>query len=478
MMEVYAGALSYADNQIGRVLDAVRESGQIDNTLVFFLMGDNGASAKGTLQGTTSEPAIISGVTESMLYLLSMIDQLGGPLTYNHYPVGWAHAMDSPMQWTKQVASHFGGTRNGMVISWPARITDRGGLRSQFCHVIDIAPTIYEAAGIKPPTIMDGVKQKPLDGVSLAYTFENAKAPTRHPVQYFEMVGNRAIYKNGWMASTTPLRLPWVVSGYEPNPDDFKWELYNVNEDFSQANNLADKNPAKLKELQAAFDAEAKKYNVYPLDSSVGSRADPAIRPSLTRGRQEFTYYPGTIRIPEGSAPDFKNKSWAIAAEVTIPANGASGVLATIGGRFGGWILLMVDSKPQFDYALSNQPQHKYRIMSDKALSPGNHVVRFGFKYDGGGLGKGATGTLFVDGKQVAQGRIAQTVPVRFSLDETFDIGEDTGTPVVEDYVDKMPFAFSGTLKKFAVVLEPQKLTPEERQRLLREEAQASMTVQ
>ncbi|HKD39151.1 MAG TPA: arylsulfatase [Myxococcaceae bacterium] len=478
MMEVYAGALSHADNQIGRLLDAVQESGQLENTLVIFVMGDNGASAEGTLQGTTNEAAInANGVTESIPYLLSMIDQLGGPLTYNHYPVGWAHAMDSPMQWTKQVASHFGGTRNGLVISWPARIKDKGGLRSQFCHVIDIVPTIYEAAKITPPTMMDGVQQKPLEGVSLVYTFDNAKAPTRHRTQYFELVGNRAIYKDGWMASTTPLRVPWVTSGYEPNPDDFKWELYNINQDFSQANNLADKNPTKLKELQAAFEIEAKKYNVYPLDSSFVSRADPAIRPSLTRGRTEFTYYSGMVRIPEGSAPNFKNKSWAIAAEVTIPDKGASGVLATMGGRFGGWALLMQDSKPEFVYALSNQAEHKFRVTSKEPIPAGNHVVRFGFKYDGGGIGKGAAGTLFVDGKPVAEGRIPQTVPIRFSLDETFDIGSDTGTPVVEDYVDKMPFAFTGTLKKCVVILEPEKLTPEERKRLQQEEARASMAV-
>jgi arylsulfatase len=479
MMEVYAGGLSYADNQIGRVVQAVRDSGQIDNTLIIYEMGDNGASAEGTLQGTTNEVGTAAnGVTESIPFLVSMMDKLGGPLAYNHYPVGWAHAMDSPMQWTKQIASHFGGTRNGLAISWPARIKDKGGLRSQFCHVIDITPTIYDAIGIQPPAMMDGVKQKPLDGVSLAYTFDNPKASTRHPVQYFEMFGNRAIYKDGWIASTTPLRFPWITIGAEPNPDDFKWELYNVNQDFSQANNLAEQNPAKLKELQAAFDVQARKYNVYPLDSSFASRADPAIRPSLTRGRQEFTYYRGMIRIPEGSSPDFKNKSWAVAAEVTIPDGGASGVLATIGGRYGGWALLMFESKPQFVYAYSNQPQHKFRITSDQALSPGNHVVRFDFKYDGGGLGKGATGTLFVDGKQVAQGRIERTVPVRFSLDETFDVGEDTGTPVVEDYVDNMPFVFSGTLKKFVVVLQPQTLSPEEKQRLQREEAQASAAIQ
>ena len=479
MMDVYAGALSHADSQIGRLLDAIEQSGQRDNTLVIFIMGDNGASAEGILQGTTNEVATAAnGVTESLPYLLSMIDELGGPKTYNHYPVGWAHAMDSPMQWTKQVASHFGGTRNGMVISWPARIKDKGGIRSQFSHVTDIVPTIYEAIGIKPPSVMNGTKQKPLEGTSLVYTFNNAKAPTRHRTQYFELVGNRAIYKDGWMASTTPLRLPWVTIGQEPNPDDFKWELYNINEDFSQANDLAAKNPAKLKELQQAFDVEAKKYNVYPLDSTFASRADPAIRPSLTRGRSQFTYYPGMVRIPEGSAPDFKNKSWAIAAEVTIPERGASGVLATMGGRFGGWALLMQDGKPQFVYALSNQSDHKYRVASDQTVPAGNHVVRFSFKYDEGGIGKGGTGTLFVDGNQVAQGAIPRTIAVRVSLDETFDIGEDTGTPVVEDYVDKMPFRFTGTLKRFVVILEPQKLTDEERKSLREAEAKARMAVQ
>jgi arylsulfatase len=481
MMEVYAGALSHADNQIGRLLDAVQESGQLDNTLVIYLMGDNGASAEGSLQGTTNEVATAgNGIKEELPYLLSMIDDLGGPLGYNHYPVGWAHAMDTPMQWTKQVASHFGGTANAMVISWPARIKDKGGLRSQFSHVIDITPTIYEAAGVKPPATMDGVRQKPLDGVSLVYTFDNAKAPTRHNVQYFEMIGNRAIYKDGWMASTTPLRLPWVTAAgvAEPNPDDFKWELYNINEDFSQANDLAAKNPAKLKELQAAFEVEAKKYNVYPLDSSFATRVDPSIRPSLTRGRNEFTYYQGMTRIPEGSAPDFKNKSWTVAAEIAVPERGAEGVLGTMGGRFGGWVLWMNGSKPQFAYALSNQPAHKFRVGSDQPLSPGNHLVRVKFDYEGGGLGKGGTTTLFVDEKQVARGQVPQTVVVRFSLDETFDVGEDSGTPVVEDYADKMPFAFTGTLKKLVVILEPEKLSAEERQRLRQEAARAYMAFQ
>jgi arylsulfatase A-like enzyme len=479
MMEVYAGALSHADYNIGRLLDAVEQSGQLDNTLVIFMMGDNGASAEGTLQGTTNEVGTAAnGVKESIPFLLSMIDELGGPRTYNHYPVGWAHAMDAPMQWTKQIASHFGGSRNGMVISWPARIKDKGGLRSQFCHVIDIVPTIYEAAKIAPPTILDGVKQKPIEGVSLVYTFDNANAPTRHGTQYFEMFGNRALYKDGWMASTTPLRLPWVTIGFEPSPEDFKWELYNIDEDFSQANNLAEKNPDKLKELQDAFDVEAKKYNVYPLDSAFASRADPAIRPSLTRGRSEFVYYPGMIRIPEGSAPDFKNKSWTIATEVTIPQGGANGVLATMGGRYGGWALLMQDSKPEFAYAYSNQPEHKYRIVSDQPLEPGNHIVRVKFEYAGGGIGKAGTATLLVDEKPVGQGQIPQTIGVRFSLDETFDVGEDTGTPVLEEYESKMPFRFTGTLKRFVAVLEPSKLSADEQRRLHDELAKAMAAVQ
>jgi arylsulfatase A-like enzyme len=479
MMEVYAGALSHADYNIGRLLDAVEQSGKLDNTLVIFMMGDNGASAEGTLQGTTNEVGTAAnGVKESIPFLLSMIDELGGPRTYNHYPVGWAHAMDAPMQWTKQIASHFGGSRNGMVISWPARIKDKGGLRSQFCHVIDIVPTIYEAAKIAPPTILDGVKQKPIEGVSLVYTFDNANAPTRHGTQYFEMFGNRALYKDGWMASTTPLRLPWVTIGFEPSPEDFKWELYNIDEDFSQANNLAEKNPDKLKELQDAFDVEAKKYNVYPLDSAFASRADPAIRPSLTRGRSEFVYYPGMIRIPEGSAPDFKNKSWTIATEVTIPQGGANGVLATMGGRYGGWALLMQDSKPEFAYAYSNQPEHKYRIVSDQPLEPGNHIVRVKFEYAGGGIGKAGTATLLVDEKPVGQGQIPQTIGVRFSLDETFDVGEDTGTPVLEEYESKMPFRFTGTLKRFVAVLEPSKLSADEQRRLHDELAKAMAAVQ
>lgn len=454
MMEVYAAALSHADHQIGRVIESIDDLGILDNTVVVYLMGDNGASAEGSLQGTVNEIGInANGVPESIDYLVSMIDELGGPKTYNHYPVGWAHAMNTPFQWTKQVASHFGGTRNGMVISYPKRIKDKGTLRTQFTHVIDVVPTILDVAGLKAPAEIEGVKQKPIEGVSLVYSFDDAKAPTRHPTQYFEMMANRAIYHEGWMACTTPARMPWVNFGQSPKPDDFQWELYHIDEDFSQANDLAAKHPEKLNELQQVFDREAKKYNVYPLDSTMAERVDPAIRPSLTRGRTKFVYYSGLTRIPEGSSPDVKNKSFSMTADVEIPADGASGVLGTLGGRFGGWGLLVFDGKPEFAYAFSNQSKHIYRISSPTALSPGKHTIRFDFKYNGGGIGKGGEGVLSVDGKQVAQGRIEQTIRARFSFDETMDFGEDTGTPVVEDYDDRMPFKFSGKLNKFVIEL-------------------------
>jgi arylsulfatase len=293
------------------------------------------------------------------------------------------------------------------------------------------------------------------------------------------MFGNRAIYKDGWMASTTPLRLPWITAAgvAEPNPDDFKWELYNVDEDNSQAHDLAAESPEKLKELQDAFEAEAKKYSVYPLDSSFARRVDPAIRPSLSRGRSEFVFYQGLTRIPEGSAPDFKNKSWSIAAELDVPQGGADGVLATMGGLFGGWGLFVLDGKPHFAYRVSNQPRHLYRIAGPDALASGNHTVRVDFKYDGGGIGKGATARMLVDEKQVAEGRIEQSVVARFSLDETFDVGADTGTAVVDDYADRMPFEYTGELKRLLVVLEPEKLDEEDKQRLLEQLAHASVAV-
>ena len=452
MMEVYAGALAHADHQVGRVIDAIDALGRLDDTIVIFIQGDNGASAEGTLQGSTNEVATAAnGVKEELPYLLSMIDELGGPMTYNHYPVGWAHAMDTPFQWTKQVASHFGGTRNGLVICWPARIRDTGGIRPQFHHVVDIVPTILEVTGLKFPSSLNGVAQRQLEGVSMAYTFDDARAPSQRTAQYFELAGNRAIYEDGWIASTTPLRLPWVTAGGDANPDEFKWELYDLRHDFSQADDLAASNPAKLKGLQQAFDREARRHHVYPLDASFAERANPAIRPSVTRGRSSFTYSPGMVRIPEASTPDVKNRSYEVSADVEIPAGGASGILATQGGRFGGWGLMLLDGKPTFVYALSNQSQHKYQVASSEPLAPGRHAIRFEFSYDGGGLGKGGMGRLFVDGAQVAEGRIPQTVRFRFSLDETFDVGRDTGTPLIEDYA--LPFAFGGTLQKVNITL-------------------------
>jgi arylsulfatase len=467
MMEVYAGYLAETDHEIGRVVKAVSDLGELDNTLIIYIQGDNGASAEGTLQGTANEVGTAAnGVQESVGYLASATGGLGGPLYYNHYPVGWAHAMDTPFQWTKQVASHFGGTSNGLVISYPKRIREKGGLRPQFCHVTDITPTILELTGVTFPASINGVKQKPLEGASLVYSFDDANAPTRHPTQYFEMMANRGIYHNGWMASTTPLRLPWINYGASPSPDDFQWELYHVADDFSQAKNLAASEPAKLKELQDVFDREARKYNVYPLDSTMAERVDPAIRPSLTKGRTEFTYYQGQIRIPEGSSPDVKNRSYTMTADVEIPPGRAEGVLGTLGGRFGGWALLLTGGKPEFVFAYSNQPQDKYRIASTQALPPGRHIIEFDFQYDGGGIGKGGTGTLRVDGKQVAQGRIERTIRARFSLDETMDFGEDTGTPVVEDYAAKMPFPFTGTLNQFVIRLGEKQLSSSDEEEL------------
>ena len=471
MMEVYAAAVAQSDYEIGRVIDSLQESGQLDNTLVIYIEGDNGASAEGSLQGTTNEMGALAPEPESLPFLLSMMDKLGSDQTYNHYPVGWAHAMDTPFQWTKQVASHFGGTRNGMTIRWPNGIKSRGELRSQFHHVIDIVPTILEAVGVQVPLVLNGVQQMPIEGVSMGYTFNDAKAPSRHVTQYFEIVANRGLYHDGWIASTSPLRTPWVVAGAEPDPDDFPWELYNVARDFSQSKNLAKDEPKKLEELKAQFLIEAVKHNVLPVDSSFGDRANPALRPSFNVGRTDFTYYPGMIRIPEANAPDIKNKSFRISADVDVPQGGANGIIVTQGGRFGGWGLLVLDGKPMFAYAFSNQDgdkypvqkKYKYRISAPDQLSPGKHVIGFDFAYDGGGPGKGGKGTLTVDGNKVAEGRIDLTQPIRFSLDESFDVGEDTGSPVIDEYDSRMPFKFSGTLSKVEVKLGASQLTPQNR---------------
>jgi len=464
MMEVFSAALSYADYQIGRILDAIEEQGDLDNTLVIYIQGDNGASAEGTPQGLLNEMTIANNIPEDFNEILRRMDELGGPLTYNHFPVGWAHATNTPFQWTKQIASYFGGTRNGLVISWPARIKDRGAIRTQFHHVIDVAPTILEAAGVPAPEMLNGVPQKPIEGVSMAYSFGDAKAPSRRRTQYFEMLGNRAIYSDGWIASTLPPVAPWVVGGKKPDVDGYKWELYHVAEDFTQAVNLADREPAKLRALQELFWIEAARYDVLPLDNSTVERFDVSIRPSLTRGRNVFTYFPGQIRIPEGTAPDLKNKSFKIGATVEIPAGGANGVIATQGGRFNGWGLYLLDGRPVFHYNLVGV--QRFTFAGQERLAPGKHQLLVDFKYDGGGLGRGGTLTLSVDGETVAQGRIDRTYAFRVSLDETFDVGEDTGTPVSEDY--KVPFKFTGTLERVLVRLAETALTAEDEAQLRR----------
>ncbi|HEX6883446.1 MAG TPA: arylsulfatase [Planctomycetota bacterium] len=459
MMEVYCAALAHCDHQMGRILDAIEAQGELDNTLVIYIQGDNGASGEGGMQGLLNEMTVFNAIPEELSEVVRRMDELGGPTTFNHYPVGWAHAMDTPFQWCKQIASHFGGTRNGLVVSWPARIKDKGGLRSQFCSVIDIAPTILEAIGVAAPASINGVAQKPIEGTSLLYTFDDAKAPTRHTTQYFEMFGNRGIYHDGWVACTTPGVAPWDSSaeteGRLPPVLDYKWELYDVSKDFSQSNDLAAKEPARLEALQELFWKEAEKYDVLPLENGRVNRFDVSLRPSLTRGRDEFTYFPGLVRIPEGAAPDTKNRSWQITAEVAIPEGGAEGMLLTQGGRFSGWGLYLLEGKPTFCYNLAGVA--RYTIAASEALAPGAHTIAFDFQYDGG-LGKGGQVTILVDGKPAATGRIERTLPYRLSLDETLDCGEDTGTPVDEDY--QVPFAFTGELRKVVLKLGKSGLTP------------------
>ncbi|MBL8899050.1 MAG: arylsulfatase [Planctomycetes bacterium] len=466
MMEVYAAALAHCDHQIGRILSAIEDLGQLENTLVIYIMGDNGASAEGGLNGMANEVSYFNGVPESFEMLTARMEQLGGPLTYNHYPIGWAHAMCTPFQWAKQIASHFGGTRNGMAISWPARIKARGEIRTQFHHVIDIAPTILEAAGVAAPSVLNGVPQRPIEGVSMLYSFDDAKSPSRRRTQYFEMFGYRAIYHDGWVAATTPPVTPWDLAGKVPPIDEYAWELYHVEKDFSQAVNLAEREPAKLRELQDIFWIEAAKYQVLPLDNSRAERMDVSNRPSLTRGRSVFTYFAGQTRIPEGAAPDFKNKSWQIAADVVIPAAGAEGVLITQGGRFNGWGLYLQGGKLVFHYNLCGVIRTS--VVSPAALTPGEHVVKVVFHYDGG-LGKGGALELHVDQEIVAKGRLEHSIAIRVSTDETLDIGEDTGTPVSEDY--QVPHHFTGTLKRVLVRLGEGQLSEEDEAQIRRAKA-------
>ncbi|MFM7149783.1 MAG: arylsulfatase [Gemmataceae bacterium] len=448
-MEVYAGYLEQTDHNIGRVVKAIEDLGQLDNTLVIYIAGDNGASAEGSLQGLVNEMTFFNGIKEDIKDVLKRADDIGTWKSYNHYPVGWANAMCTPFQWTKQVASHYGGTRNGMVISWPQGIKAKNQLRTQWHHCIDIVPTIYDIVGVSQPSSVNGVAQKPIEGVSLKYTFDDAKAESTRKIQYFEMLGNRAIYSDGWVACTTPVGAPWDPNSPEADViTGYGWELYAPG-DFSQAENLAAKMPDKLKDLQLLFYAQASRYNVLPLDNSRLVRMNPGLRPSLTRGRKTFTYTNGMIRIPEGASPDVKNKSWSVTAEVDVTAD-STGMIITQGGFFGGWGLYLNKGKPIFSYnfvGLAN-----YEIAGEDSMAPGKHTIKMDFDYEGGkAVGKSGTAIISVDGKEVAKGRITNTIPVRMSLDETLDVGEDTGTPVNLNY--DVPFKFTGKIDKVTIEL-------------------------
>ncbi|MFV0307616.1 MAG: arylsulfatase [Desertimonas sp.] len=454
-MECYAAALSHCDHQIGRVVDAIEAMGELDNTLVIYIQGDNGCSAEDPSgRGVTSEIVTIgNGLDDRDDFMIDNIHQFGTRWFQNHFSHGWAHAMNSPYQWDKKIASHLGGTRTSMVVSWPARITDHGGVRSQFVHLTDIVPTILEAAGVPMPDVIDGVEQVPLNGVSLFHTFDDPDAPEQHTTQYFEVIANQGIYHDGWMANTAPKRLPWVGQGeaHDDPFEDYEWELYDLRSDYSQAHNIAAEHPDKLAELRQIFLREAARNQVLPLDDRYVERARPENRPQFNAGRTEFRYFPGTVRITEGMAPNMKNTSYSIVGDITVPDGGAQGILMTQGGWFGGNALYLLDGRPTFAYARSHYPEHKFVVRASDPLVPGRHQLRVEFVYDGGPPGSGGTATLFVDGTEVASGRIDATVPVRVSLDETLDIGEDCGTPVVDDY--DVPFAFTGEIHTVTIRL-------------------------
>ena len=452
-MEVFAGFGEYADTEIGRLIEAIKATGQLDNTLIFYIVGDNGASAEGGMTGLFNEYSYFNGAQETVQDMLKHYDEWGGPTTYPHYAAGWAVAGDTPFTWTKQVASSYGGTRNGMVIHWPKGIAAKGELRSQWHHVIDIAPTILEVAGLPEPKSVNGTPQTPIEGVSLAYTFADAKAPSRHTTQYFEIFGNRAIYSDGWLAGTVH-RAAWELKVRRPLEDDI-WELYDTQADFSLANDLAAKNPGKLKELQDLFLKEAVKYNVLPLDDRLTERFVAALvgRPDLMAGRTILTVYDGMKGMSENVFINLKNKSHTITAEVEIPKKGANGVIIAQAGRFGGWSFYLMDGKPTYTYNWLGL--ERYTVAAKKAVPAGKVTIRFEFVYDGGGLGKGGTGTLFVNGTKVAAGRIDKTQFAVFSADEGADVGMDEGTPVTEAY--KVPFRFTGKIAEVKIELKEMK---------------------
>lgn len=433
-MEVYAGFLEHTDYHVGRLIDALEELEILDNTLIFYIIGDNGASAEGTMNGAFNEMANFNGMAalETPEFMRSKMDEFGSPESYNHYSVGWAWAMDTPFQWTKQIASHWGGTRNGTIVHWPAGIREKGGLRSQFCHVIDVAPTILEAAGLPEPTLVNGVLQSPMEGGSMVYSFNEAEAPERHDLQYFEMFGNRGIYHRGWSA-VTKHRTPWLMTEKAPPFDSDVWELYDGRQDYSQAHDLAGEMPDKLALLQRLWLIEAVKYNVLPMDDRTAERINPDLagRPTLVKGNSQM-FFPGMGRLSENSVVSIKNKSFSITAEIELDGQPANGVIIAQGGRFGGWSVYARDGRLKFVYNVLGI--HEFPTEAEEVIPQGKHQVRMEFAYDGGGLAKGGNVTLYYDGNQVAAGRVGATQAMIFSADETTDIGYESGTSVSPDY--------------------------------------------
>jgi arylsulfatase len=434
-MEVYAGFMEHTDHCVGQIVDTIEDLGILDDTIIYYIIGDNGASAEGTMNGAFNEMANFNGMAavETPEFMLSKMDEFGSPTSYNHYSVGWAWAMDTPFQWTKQVASHWGGTRNGTIVHWPAGIAEPGGVRSQFAHVIDVAPTILEAAGLPEPLMVNGVQQAPIEGTSMLYAFNDAAAPERHDLQYFEMFGNRGIYHQGWSA-VTKHKTPWLLLDPEMGAfDDDTWELYDGATDYSQANDLAAEQPERLAELQRLWLIEAVRHNVLPLDDRSGERLNPDIagRPTLIRGTSQL-FFPGMGRLSENSVVSIKNKSFSITAEIDVPDDGVDGVIIAQGGRFGGWAVYAKDGFLKFTYNVLGI--HEFPVVGSSAIPVGNHQVRMEFAYDGGGLAKGGEVTLFHDGTEVGRGRVEMTQPMVFSADETTDVGYESGTTVSPDY--------------------------------------------
>jgi arylsulfatase len=452
MMEVFAAFAAHCDHEMGRIIDAVKQLPDADNTIFIYIVGDNGASAEGGIEGSINENLFFNGFPEKWQDNLKVIDDIGGPKYFNHFPSAWAHAMCTPFQWTKQIASHFGGTRNPMVISWPAKLKDKGGLREQFLHVVDIVPTLYEVIGITPPQMLNGVPQKPIEGISFAHTFDDANAKGRRTTQYFEMAVRRAIYHDGWMASST-YSAPWNPIHEQVDVDKTKWELYNIDKDFSQANDLAKDNPDKLRQLEDLWWIEAAKYNVLPLDWRAMERLNAELqgRPRLGGDSNTRTYFPGQIGLPNEASPPVLNKSWTLTADVEVPAERAEGMIVTQGGMTGGYGLYLREGKPTIVYNYLDV--ERFTVAGNDPLPKGKVKLVVDFTYDGkpGERGKGGTITLSANGTKVAEGKLPKTIPIQFSLGEGLDIGMDVGSPV--DFTYRLPFAFTGGIEKVNVEL-------------------------